>query len=399
MPKAYKPPKLDSPPVYTTAANTSIAEFVGRRRSRRRKKRGEAPGDIVASKTSASYRAHTYHTKVPPEGITPFIERYSHPGDVVLDPFCGSGMTGVAALSAGRRPVLIDLSPAATFIAANYCARPDPECLRREAEAVLDAVRPELDPLYATRCRGCGEPAAIRYTVWSERCGCPECNEEFALWDVAREKRRVKGVVACPNCGREGARGKWQLLEPVPVLVKYRCRACGMQEAPPEEADIETARLADSGGWERRLAYPRTPIPKRGDEIARVHNQGISRVDQLFTRRNLRAVAALWHAIATFPDLECRQQLFFVLTGSMPRASRTNKYIPALRIAPGPILGTMYIPGFHPELNVLSLFARKLKDAARYFESVVAVDPEQAVRISTQSAADLGNIPDGSIDY
>jgi len=399
MRKKYRAPELDAPPVYTTAANPSIAEFAAGPRARRRKGRAEAPEDIVASKGSVSYRAHTYHTKVPPEGIVPFIERFSHPGDVVLDPFCGSGMTGVAALAGGRRAVLIDLSPAATFIAANYCARPGPERLRREAEAVLEAVRPELGPLYATRCRECGDEAAIRLTVWSERCGCPGCGGEFRLWDVARETRRVKGVVACPGCGREARRGKWTLLDPAPVLLKYTCAACGRQEAPPEPADLAIIGQAAGGGWEKRIAYPTVPIPKRGDEIARVHNQGISRVDQLFTRRNLRAVATLWHAIATLPDLACRQQLLFALTGSMPRASRTNKHIPALGLAPGPILGTMYIPGFHPEVNVLALFGRKVKDAARYYESVVAVEPAEVVRISTQSATDLSNIPDGSIDY
>jgi len=395
----YRAPELGAPPVYTTAANRSIAEFVAGRRARRRKGRAGAPEDIVASKGSASYRAHTYHTKVPPEGIVPFIERFSRPGDVVLDPFCGSGMTGVAALAGGRRAVLIDLSPAATFIAANYCARPDPERLRQEAEAVLEAVRPEIGPLYATRCRECGGGGVIRYTVWSERCGCPECGTDFSLWDVARGRRRVKGVVACPDCGREGRRGSWERLEPVPVLVKYTCSHCGKLEAPPDGADIETVGLVDGERWEETVTFPTTPIPERGDEIARVHNQGISRVDQLFTRRNLRAVATLWHAIATLPDLACRQQLLFALTGSMPRASRANKYIPALGIAPGPILGTMYIPGFHPEVNVLALFDRKVKDAARYYESVAAVEPAQAVRISTQSATDLSNIPGGSIDY
>ena len=151
MPKTYTPPKLDAPPVYTTAPNPSIQAFLARRKRRRqRPERGGAPADIVATKGSASYRAHTYHTKVPPEGIVPFVERFSRAGDVVLDPFCGSGMTGVAALSAGRRALLVDLSPAATFIAANYCARPDPARLRREAASVLDAGRPQHGPLYKT---------------------------------------------------------------------------------------------------------------------------------------------------------------------------------------------------------------------------------------------------------
>jgi len=399
--RAYRPPKLDSPPVYTVGASRAIASFVARSGTGRRAREAELPGEIVASKATAAYRAHSYHTKVPPEGIVPFIERYSRPGDVVLDPFCGSGMTGVAALQAGRRAVLIDLSPAATFIASNYCARPDPAQLRREATRVLGTVSRELEPFYTTRCRECGGPAAVRFAVWSDRYTCPECRRAFALWDVAREGRSVAAAVRCPHCGREGRKEKWSRLDLAPVLIKYRCHAgCGSQEAPPEEADIQLARAADQGHWDDGIAFPRTAIPLRGDEIARVHNQGISSVDQLFTRRNLRAVATLWHAAATLPDLRCRPQLLFCLTASMPRASRTNKYIPALGVAPGPILGTMYIPGFHPELNVLALFQRKVDDAARYYKSVAARRaPEDAVRISTQSATDLSNIPDQSVDY
>jgi hypothetical protein len=68
-------------------------------------------------KASALYNAHSYHTKVPPAAIAAYIEHYTNPGDIVLDPFCGSGMTGVAALHAGRNALLSDLSPAAVHIA------------------------------------------------------------------------------------------------------------------------------------------------------------------------------------------------------------------------------------------------------------------------------------------
>ena len=38
------------------------------------------------------------------------IKAGSRPGDIVLDPFCGSGTTGVAALTLGRKFVGIDLN-------------------------------------------------------------------------------------------------------------------------------------------------------------------------------------------------------------------------------------------------------------------------------------------------
>jgi ParB family chromosome partitioning protein len=46
------------------------------------------------------------------------IDRYSHPGDEIFDPFCGSGATGVAAVRLGRRFVGVDIDPAAIRLAA-----------------------------------------------------------------------------------------------------------------------------------------------------------------------------------------------------------------------------------------------------------------------------------------
>ena len=52
--------------------------------------------DIKEGKNDPIYNAHSYHTKVPPRGIIPYILHYTRPGDLILDPFCGSGMTSGA---------------------------------------------------------------------------------------------------------------------------------------------------------------------------------------------------------------------------------------------------------------------------------------------------------------
>src|SRR5271165_3103391 len=107
--------------------------------------------DIKEGKNDAIYNAHSYHTKVPPRSIIPYILHYTQPGDLVLDPFCGSGMTGVAAQMCAhpaadildqfpelrdrvgpRACVLNDLSPAACHIAYNYNTLVNVEALRCE---------------------------------------------------------------------------------------------------------------------------------------------------------------------------------------------------------------------------------------------------------------------------
>src|SRR5260370_31846931 len=51
----------------------------------------------TVSRAGAVYGAHAYHTKIPAEAIEPHLLRYTEPGELVFDPFCGIGMTGVAS--------------------------------------------------------------------------------------------------------------------------------------------------------------------------------------------------------------------------------------------------------------------------------------------------------------
>ena len=40
--------------------------------------------DIKEGKNDPIYNAHSYHTKVPPRGIIPYILHYTKPGDLIL---------------------------------------------------------------------------------------------------------------------------------------------------------------------------------------------------------------------------------------------------------------------------------------------------------------------------
>lgn len=42
-------------------------------------------------------------------GMKDIVERFTDPGDVILDPFTGGGTTGVAAVSMGRRFIGTDI--------------------------------------------------------------------------------------------------------------------------------------------------------------------------------------------------------------------------------------------------------------------------------------------------
>jgi DNA modification methylase len=62
-------------------------------------------------------RESTHSAEKPVELLTHFIERSTAPGDLVLDPFCGSGSTGVAAAQLKRAFVGIDMESKWTDLA------------------------------------------------------------------------------------------------------------------------------------------------------------------------------------------------------------------------------------------------------------------------------------------
>ena len=176
------------------------------------------------ARTDEIYTAHTYHTKVPPRAIARLILHYTDPGDVVLDVFAGSGMTGVAAAMCAdekvvrefggkpgaRIPVLCDLSPAATFIAANYLAPPDPVEFSDHAARILKDAEGELSSLW--RLVSEGHPP-IDFVVWVEAFTCPHCQRDILSEQVldATESIGSANEFACPHCKglvSKGAYGK-----------------------------------------------------------------------------------------------------------------------------------------------------------------------------------------------
>lgn len=171
---------MSDPPYYTACPNPFLADFIkcyGKPYDPDEPyNRKPFAVDVSEGKTDPIYKAHSYHTKVPHLAIVPSILHYTEPGDVVLDGFCGSGMTGVAAQWCGsapesyrrkvekeferqglekpkwgaRRVVLNDLSPAATFIAANYNLPFNVGEFARAGRKILAEVEQELGWMYQT---------------------------------------------------------------------------------------------------------------------------------------------------------------------------------------------------------------------------------------------------------
>jgi DNA methylase len=227
--------RLSDPPYYTACPNPWLADFVkfyGKPYDADTDTYHREPLAVDASegKTDPLYTAHSYHTKVPHQAIMRAILHYTEPGDLVLDGFAGSGMTGVAAQLCGnpdpelrekieaerravgltspvwgaRRAILNDLGPAATFIAANYNLPFDVDAFEREARRILAELDRELGWMYETTHTD-GRKGRINYTVWSQIFSCPTCGAEINYVREALDptSKRVRESFNCPSCQSE----------------------------------------------------------------------------------------------------------------------------------------------------------------------------------------------------
>lgn len=68
------------------------------------------------------HRFHSYCARFPTEIVEAALEKYTKPGESVLDPFCGSGTTLVACLAHGRTVVGADIDLLAGMLTEVKCA-------------------------------------------------------------------------------------------------------------------------------------------------------------------------------------------------------------------------------------------------------------------------------------
>ena len=76
-------------------------------------------GDVKRQDASRHYGVHGYFTKQPWNVVQEYIRNFTQPGDLVLDPYGGSGVTVVEALMLGRKGIHVDINPHSIFLVEN----------------------------------------------------------------------------------------------------------------------------------------------------------------------------------------------------------------------------------------------------------------------------------------
>jgi hypothetical protein len=435
---------LSDPPWYTACPNPFLAQFLenGQEEARRtgiEERSGPFTADVREGKNDPVYNAHSYHTKVPYRAIMHYILHYTEPGSMVMDGFCGAGMTGVAAQYCGnracveslgyrvteegcihdrtgnrvsllgeRRALLKDLSPAATHIARHYNASSADNPFTEDAGEALARTEEMCGWMYLTlhepsraqqrtarrlikagpeKLRGSDLPLGrVSHVIWSDVCACTHCGETLVLWAAARDPDtgKPRRQFPCPACRK--------------TLEKKRLRAVREKKRDPllgktmDRKKTVPVRIVYQFGKKRFEKEPGTfdeTLLRHIDKLPPPDNAPALRLPEgRESRRNDRHGITHAHQFFSPRTLHTlavyaaacrdREHALWALTAVMEGCSKLNRE--RASGLPSKLSGTLYVGSFIRELDVCAFLQRKIR---RYAAS--GTGPH--VMISTESCA------------
>lgn len=451
---------LSDPPYYTACPNPWLADFITEWEVAKPEKpadykyhREPFAADVSEGKNDPIYNAHSYHTKVPHKAIMRYILHYTEPGDIVLDGFCGTGMTGVAAQLCGnlrqieslgyqvkngttiigsdgqeisiigkRHSIIADLSPLATFIAYNINYPISGVKFNRIYRCLKNDIGHYEDELYSTFSddgRKCG---TINYVIWSDSYCCAECANEYLYWDLGVDLNlgETKKKFLCSNCGAEQStrsltrtyetcidpltNAHTRLFKQCPVRVSYISFDSKKLQKAWNKFDNDLI-LSIMPNKATNPYFPIAELPK-GDRWRRdaFDDKGVTHIHHFYTSRNIVALSIILRSINEINfDYRAKMALLFLFTSFSDRnATKRNRFIinkhnPHGRVN-GPMANCLYLPNLFCEMNIFRLMDEKQKDILAAFNSYHSTNHGKTA-INTGSSTQLKKIPDASIDY
>jgi len=316
------------------------------------------------------YLMHKFWARKPHNVVSEYIQHYSKKGEIVLDPFCGSGVTAIESLKLGRKTVAIDLDPIATFITRMSLLPVDLNEYESAYEQLREKVSEKINELYETRCPHCGKKSIAICIRWR--------NET---------PTGIRNLV-CPSCGM--IRNK--------VVDKLDLKKID---------EIEQTKIPYWYPKDAELHYPNESPFLKKEKRDYVH--------ELFTKRNLFALSILYNEIESFKSESTKDLMKLTFSSLLPQASKMVLWSETSR--PSWKIHSYWVPPENVEMNVWDRFENRfhriyngkkdtqeaIGDFYREAESFKGLLDDKTSLISTQSAFNLqgkpASIPSDSVDY
>ena len=428
---------LSDPPYYTACPNPflgQIVELYQQSNSTQKGHRHVNPfvSDITEGKGEHFYGVHTYHTKVPYRAIARFILHYTYPGEVILDGFCGTGMTGLAVQACSdkkfvteldssikperigqRLSILSDLSPAATHIAENYNSHVNLSRFSKECHKILSDFQRECGWMFKTIDPDTNQEVLVDYYVWSDVFSCPDCGYEIVFWEQGVDQKtgykKNDKILTCPSCLSENQRDKYERVEETYfdeviggiskkqkeklVLVAYKVGK-KQKKKVPDKFDFQILNKVQTSSLNNSL--PVYKMMRRdgvwGDMYRAGYHLGISYFHHFYYRRTLQSISWFWDRISLAP-IDIQKRLRWWLQSVSLGHTRLNRYFTSSYSQVNRYLkGFLYIAQVRSEISPWYSLTGKIKKMAK------EAPGNSPVVISTASATSLA-IQDSSVDY
>jgi SAM-dependent methyltransferase len=271
------------------------------------------------------YNMHKFFARKQEDVIREYINTYSKEGEIVLDPFCGSGVMIGEALRLSRRAVGVDINPFAIFVTRNTIKYVSPEKIMQEFNKIKTDIEKDINELYLTNCRKCKDTIlpAICFT-W----------DKDKLVDVRYE---------CPHHGN--------LISPV------------NKKDQQLYDEIEKGKLKEFFNkiGKCKFWYPNNPL-YYSDGTPFLKKERFESIDEIFTKRNLIALAKLYDRITKIDNDDLRDSFKFAFSSLTHLASKMTPVRPSRPFSSAWVQQSYWYCKNNMESNVWSLFERAIHE-------------------------------------
>jgi DNA modification methylase len=308
---------------------------------------------LVPERHPAYYMMHKYWARKPHNVVRTYIEHYTLPGELVLDPFSGSGVTAIESLLLGRKAIAVDINPMACLITEATVADIDVQELSAAFHLIKKQVVPYVKQLYRTTCPNCTSNALVTHAVWERIADCPYCGQVIGLASV----EKIRGKFCCSNCGHASRITSRTIREEQMREIWYLCTHC--KNSGKKESSQEDEFLAKKGfgnGSPNGIRNAKMFLSNR----TLIYED--MTVASFFTVRNYQILSLIVQAIQKIPGVAVKHLLEFVFTSSVAQASRLIPYRSGLTSGgPAWTVSGFWIPNLHFELNAWNCFENRFK--------------------------------------
>lgn len=389
---------------------------------------------LPANRNGALYNAFPYPTKISPEAIAIYIACHTKVGASVLDPFSGSGTTGLATLLCDqptkemketaqqlgvkpvwgkRKAILYELGSLGAFIAQVMCNPPSSKQFSKIAKQLVSETEKELGEIYTVKDPD-GNEGTLRYAIWSEVLICPSCKQQSTYWDnaVTRSPLSISSEFSCSKCNHHDAivnigRAQENVFDP--VLNKKHSRKKRIPVWLYGRTDKKTwSRKATAKDIKQMKSVPSkfsmgsVPVHEMNWGILhrKGYHSGISHLHHFYTDRNLIVFSRLWGKTNAYsPEMNAALKLL-LLSYNASHSTLMSRVVVKQKnkdfVITGAQSGVLYISNLPVEKNIIDGVRRKIKTLTDSFKLVEK--SESSVQVFNQSSTDL-SVPKNSVDY